>query len=329
MVPAGFSPSDILNSLGQAMFGLGYLPTPTTWYDSFIDTNGSDVRIMEMEYTGDSGAYNKIYHAFFVSDAGGNAGLWYTIYYSWDVATHTCLGSSQLDYVSSIDHPDDTTSWTSYFVRLADIGNAADYSIVTFEDGANAPILWLTNFQETRVFSFMPEASSLVTTANYDYYAPPSMFTMVIDNSYFTAAALTATSRSVTGRANSGIGGGDWALATVYGSHAYGVGFSVSGCATHTGIPGLTGNPGLMEQSVRERQPYYTVAMNVPLARAYYDAFFGANFGVLSGANADAFVPTYGDTLVVSAGVEEYEILMIEETSAGSIDWSCLVSRTV
>ena len=88
-IAAGFSGSDALAKIGEALFGLGIMTSATAWFDSFTDVSGSEVRIVEMAYTGNSGTYNKVYHSFATKSTFD--GLWYTVYYNWDVSALTIL----------------------------------------------------------------------------------------------------------------------------------------------------------------------------------------------------------------------------------------------
>ena len=326
-ITAGFGGNEVLVKLGEALFGLGLMGSASGWYDSFTDTGGSEVRILEMEYTGNSGVYNKVYHAYFTSSVFD--GLWHTVYYSWDVNTHESGGVQFLDHVSSYEHPDDTTNFSSYYAKIAEMSNASDFKIITYSDGLNMKVMRLTNTAESRLYCFIPTETSLRSTADYSEYGPAPMYTMKITTTRYNVGHLISTDRSVTGRENGGTGSGDWVLSTSYGSHVSGSGQSVSSLSVNMTTQSLGTAPGLMAKSASVRTPYYVLAKNTPAGGAYYDVSFGENFGLISAYNAGAFEPSYGDILVISAGVEEYEVLQTEAAADVRIDWTALVSRIV
>lgn len=327
-IAAGFGGVEVLTKLGEAFFGLGLMGSANGWYDSFTDTGGSEVRILEMAYTGNSGTYNKVYHAYFTDSVFD--GLWYTMYYDWDASTHASNGVTNLDFVRFLTRPDATTDFGSYYAKLADMSNATDFKIITYSDGTSMPILRLTNVSETRVFAFVPTASTLRGVSDYNEYGPTAMLTTsVLSSGYYTAGALVATDRSISGRDNSGSTTNDWSLSTGLGSHAGGSGLGSTSLGSYITVNSLAGEAGLFARSgAPPRTPYYTIARNIPACGAVYDSLFGENFGVISGINAGSFTPSFGDTLVVNAGVEEYEVLQIISTSTRS-DWAALLSRAV
>lgn len=330
-IAAGFSGSDALAKLGEALFGLGIMTSATAWFDSFTDVSGSEVRIVEMAYTGNSGTYNKVYHAFATKSTFD--GLWYTVYYNWDVATHESLGTNNFDHVSSFEHPDDVTpsSWGSYYTQLALLSNAADYKITTYADGSNIPVIRFSNSAESRVFCLIPTASALSATAGYSDYGPAPLFGLFLSsgNSYYTLGHVLSTDRSVTGRGNTGTSSNDWAMANNLIGTVAGNGQSSDSLAVYATINSITGSPALFYNSTAERVPYYTIAKNPPAAAGYYDATFGSNLAVISANNNALFVPVAGDTLTVTAAVEEYEVLYVSTNSDVRTEWQALLSRTV
>ena len=324
---SGFSDADVLAKLGEVFAGMGLMTSPTAWFDSFTDTSGSEVRIMEMAYTGNSGAYNKVYHAFFMG--GTSPGLWYTTYYAWDVTTHQSGGLNNLDQVGSYKYPDSTSFWSSYYVCLTLLANVSDYSIITYEDGANASIVRFTNSGESRLFYFVPTGSLLRGSPDYCFYAPAPFATLKIDGFDYYSGAMMAIDRSITGHSTPGTSN-KYQLSPSYGSHYSGGSLSTAQLGSSMNITSLTGIPSVNVTTSRSRVPFYTIARNPPVMPGYYDTTFGSNFGVVSAANNNVFFPDFGDKLIVSAGVEEYEVLSVEPTATSYIsNWSALLARTV
>ena len=90
----------------------------------------------------------------------------------------------------------------------------------------------------------------------------------------------------------------------------------------------ICGKPKMNRRSGQERTPYYMLARNYWAAGCSFDAVFGENLAFIMGENSDSFSPAVGDTLVVSAGVEEYEVLQTSTVSNWG-EWTAILSRTV
>jgi hypothetical protein len=322
---AGFSDVDVLDKLGEVFFGLGLMDSATGWFDSFTDTNGSEVRILEIEYTGNVGVYNKVYHAFFMGSAFG--GLWYTVYYSWDVSVHESTGVNLVDHVGTYKHPDAITGWSNYYAGLSQMPNASAFTISTYEDGGNIPLMVFTAPGESRVYAFIPGDSVLKGTDDYSDYGPAPLYTLGVGSQFYMMGALVSTDRSVTGRSDYGNSSDDWQLSTTYGSHYSGGSITTGGLSAYMPVTSLTGIPGINVRS--PRRPYYTIARGLPSVPGYYDASLGVNLGLVAGENDNAFIPANGDNLIISAGVEEYKVLIMKTSTLSSYDWQALIARTV
>ena len=326
---AGFSGSDVFVKLGEALNTLGLITSATGWYDSFTDVNGSEVRIVEQVYTGDSGTYNTVYHAFMTKTTFD--GLWYTVYYDWDVSTHESLGVVSYDFVSAYEHPDDISysTWASYYIKLSSFPNAADMSFITYQSGTDMQMIKITGAGESRVFFFVPSTATLQGVSDYSDYGPLALCTLFLGtNKEFSAAPLTATNRSVCGKPNTGSASFDWTLSTNSGAHASGGSNLAEDFAGQYNIVSITGSATLNWQSGNYRTPYYLIARNIPALPNYVQTM-GSNCALISGENGSAFMPSPDDTLIVSAGVEEYEVLQVRTGSNQVSEWVALLARLV
>ena len=330
VLTAGFTGADVLAKLGEVFAGLGYMANATAWYDSFTDTQGSEVRILQMVYTGSTGTYNTVYHSFM--NKATYDGLWYTVYYAWNTTTHESDGTTNYDHVSSYEHPDDLSlnSWNSYYVKLANPSNASDYTISTYEGAAGeTPLIRFHNSGESRLFHFVPTDSTAIVVDDFSSYGPPPMMTMLVNSNDFSLAPLMFTNRSSMGYADTSTSSNDWNLSVGYGSHLEGGGITTLGLAdfydTHTRVGKVT----LSRRSGTERSPFYCVAKNHRAAGMAYDATFGDNFALIAGYTGGSFTPSTGDFLVVSAGVEEYEVIQLDVSSDLYAEWYVIASRSV
>ena len=329
VLPAGFTPADILTKLGEVFAGLGLMANSTAWFDSFTDTGGSEVRILAMTYTGRSGTYDTIYHSFMTKSAYD--GLWYTIYYNWNATTHQSDGAALFDHVSSYEHPDDltATSWSSYYVNLALPSNASDYTITTFEGSSTeTSLIQFHNSGESRLFYFLPTTTVAYGISDYNTYGPASLMSMKLDGDDLYLAGLMFTGRTSLGYADTGTSSNDWQLSTSFGSHYLGGSVTEYGLSVNASLTSICGKPIMNRRSTENRTPYYMLARNYWAAGSSFDAVFGENLAFIMGDNNNSFSPAVGDTLVVSAGVEEYEVLSKASVYSWG-EWTAVLSRIV
>ena len=329
VLSAGFTPADILTKLGEVFAGLGLMANSTAWFDSFTDTSGSEVRILAMTYTGRSGTYDTVYHSFMTKSTYD--GLWYTVYYNWNATTHQSDGTALFDHVSSYEHPDDLSpsSWTSYYVCLALPSNASDYTITTYEGSSTeTSLIRFHNSSESRLFYFLPTTTVTHGISDYNTYGPPSFMSMKIYIDELYLGGLMFTQRSSLGYPDSGTSSNDWQLSTAYGSHYSGGSVSQPGLSVDASLPSICGKPNMSRRSSQQRTPYYMLARNYWAAGSSFDAVFGENLAFIIGDNNNSFSPAAGDTLVVSAGVEEYQVLQKEAVSNWG-EWTAILSRSI
>ena len=310
---AGFTPADVLDKLGEVFAQMGVMSTATDWYDEFTDTNGSTVKIMRMVYNGDT--YGTIYHAFFHKATFD--GIWYTAYYNWDLATHESLGTFGLDHVSQYEHPDDlsASSWSSYYSKIDSFDNAAATSFSTFTEGNEIPWLFIVTAGGQRFVGFVPTTQQ-PTVGIYDHntLGPMSMLGANC-NSLPTLSTTCLLNRAITGSVHSdGTSGGDWAPSAAMS------GLELGGGITRVRLTGLMDNSsggaapwGISPQGSSynsEISTMYTGILDLPIAaNVYPDLGLGAGFMMMSGWNEAAWTPQHSDTIVITAGVEEYFVV--------------------
>ena len=329
VLPAGFTPADILTKLGEVFAGMGLMANATAWFDSFTDTSGSEVRILEMTYTGQSGTYDTVYHSFMTKSSYD--GLWYTAYFDWNATTHESDGASNFDMISSYEHPDDvaTSQWSSYYICLALPSNASDYTITTHEGSSTeTSLIQFHNSGESRLFYFLPTTTVAYGISDYNTYGPPTFMSMKLSGDSLYLSGMLFTYRTSLGYADTAASGNDWTLNSSYGSHYIGGAVNQVGLSVDATLETICGKPKMNRRSGQERTPYYMLARNYWAAGCSFDAVFGENLAFIMGENSDSFSPAVGDTLVVSAGVEEYEVLQTSTVSNWG-EWTAILSRTV
>ena len=334
---AGFTATDILDVLGSALADLGILSSPTAWYDSFTDTAGSEVRIVAK--TRGTGTRNTIYSAFFVSSDE----LWYAHYYNWDIATHESKGAPYYDHANTYEHPDDnTTSKTSYYARLALMNNSSDNTIsaITSAEG-NMGFIHIKSPSESRVYGTALDSATLdPNVPTFDDVGPTGWIGMNIPGGF----QGTTTSRPMMYagalhvlKADLLFGFGDQSTT----ASDYNVKNTWNGAVNSGNI-----DLGALSLDVFNYAPPYATGTRVdgvaavgyrfvyraPLFGGLYTDTHTGDLGVLYSTDP-SFTPSYGDTIVVTAGVEEYYLLKVNEPATSTIEysneWSAMAVRTV
>ena len=330
VLDAGFSGLDVLDKLGEALEQIGMIPNASGWYDSFTGNQGSLTRVVESEYGG-GGAYNKVYHAFMVKAVYD--GLWCTTYYQWDNVNHESSGQQNLDYVSSYEYPDNVNleNWGGFYVNMGLESTAAERKIITYTNGGDVPILRLAGPGESRLYYFVPTSATLQGGIDYGQYGPSGIGSVKLSNSNFYVGPLTFLDRSIHGRSTQGSSGNSWTLDEGYGSHLVGGGIQSEGLSDVLYVPRVTGSAGLFGTFDLRRSPFYKIARNLPCMPAIYDSVFGPNLCLVSGNNGSLFEPEIGDDLVVTAGVEEYEVLQVSTVVSSNYwtEFTAILSRKV
>lgn len=330
----GFTPADVLTKLGEVLADMGVMGSATGWHDSFTDTSGSEVRVVAQFFS--AATRGTVYHAFTTKSSFD--GLWYTMYYDWDVATHQSQGVQHYDYPSSYEHPDDISpsSWGSFYTKIDSFADAGDITFTTFTNSGSFNWCRLTRPGSTpRLFGF-PVASSLVLRSPYSYESvgPLGMWgvsdrnismTQVLRASIWCGDLMSSTSSS------------QWMASTSMN------GLEDAGSLSHGGLfsddaINATTDSGVYEYGASLSGGYdsgtsYQILRSYPLAPATFDGCNTGDLGVAVGFNDNTWTPADGDTLVVSPGVEEYLVhrsrFLNASLSSQGANWSAMILRTV
>ena len=325
---APFTGTDLLGKVGEAMADIGLMANPTAWHDSFTDTASSEVRIVSQ--TQGTGTYATVYHAFFTKAAYD--GLWYTIYYNWDVATHESLGTASQDHVSIYEHPDDlsTGSWPSYYTQIGVFSTANALTIETYKSTGETSYVRFKNGTEDRLLGVVPSAVTATGQKPRSIYGPSTFFGLT--GGY--GASLTVLQRSEHGGWHpNGAASNDWASSPTYTGMAQGGTLTQAQLFPSLLDPWNVGVDGLGNFTnhalVGDR---YDGVGNIPIMRsAYSDASLGENVVYIFGNNGASFTPANGDKFIVTAAVEEYLIQKVQSLTANvdGYDFVCLCLRIV
>lgn len=335
VVPAGFTITDIFDKLGEALTQIGLLSTPSSWLDSFTDTQG-EYRVFAQ--TIGTGTRNTIYHTFF--NKLGTTELWYGVHCDWDVATHRSVGSLYLDFARSYNWPGETpnSTWGTYYVGVAEASNASDFTISTLENtSGNLDLIWCHNASESRIMAFITGSPSIDPNAPaLDDVSPPLSMLAVhyqTDRVEFTSTH-NLKSNILTGYHDGGSGSQDYTPSS--GQTGF---YSNNGAAEVLYKLGETGSPttsnhfygqggsGYAENIADSYRGFF----RAPIAYPFFTDVHSGDIGSLAG-HTDAFTPAQGDTLVAEAGVEEYLVLKAlggADPGQRGYNWLAIVARVI
>lgn len=337
---AGFTADNLLDKLGEVFFSAGLMTSATAWHDSFVDTNGTRVRIMAEVVA--SGARGTVYHAFFCpnnSSFSTDRHLHYTYYASWDTTLHQATGTTNFDNQQGYKNPDavPTGYWVRYFNKIAEMSNSADatYSLFT-STGVKSALLHITAPGEARNLGFaLPGATLNSNCTDFTNFCPPGMYAVAVNPGGNVKPEAYIFPLSML-KSDYIFGAGTDAAST----YKWSTNASKLGYVSGNGQNEL----GHFRQELSNIHPpypkvgstnvpadgYYGVN-NIRLFNGFYTDVTSGDVGFIYGINT-GFDPAVGDTLVVSAGVEEYLVISVNITSGSAgryNDWNCAVVRMV
>lgn len=326
---ASFTSADVLTKVGEVMADIGLMANPTAWHDSFTDTSSSEVRIVAQ--TQGTGTYATVYHAFFTKATYD--GLWYTIYYNWDVATHESLGAQYEDHPYIYEHPDDLSlsSWGSYYVKIGNFTTTSALTIETYTSTGETSYVRFKNGSEDRLMGVVPSTVTATGQKPRSIYGPNTIFGLA--GAYGAPLAILTRSEQGAWHPN-GVTTNDYASNPLY------TGMAEGGTLTTTRLFGDLNNPwnvgvdGIGGTTVNHALvgDRYDGVGNIPIMRsAYSDASLGENLVYIFGHNGGAFTPSNGDKFIVTAAVEEYLIHKVEALTSNNTGYEfvCVCLRIV
>jgi hypothetical protein len=288
----------------------------TDWYDSFL-SGSIENRILEVTYAGTK-AYGKTYYWFMFSTTG----VWLHVATGWNTATDQPTGTQYLDFFAT------TTNATTNHWQMFAAATSNTVELVRYTSGVDADQSWFTIKRSggvDRTFTIINDALTVQSWLDlskgffngFVHVAPlidsnsgvvqfdrgPALRREIAVGTYpNNIVTRTLCSYGVTGRANAN-GAGN------YGT----TGFIPLPTASATANPAYTADSNPVFHSL-PFHPY--VAEPLP-------SDFGMSFHFAS----NAFDP--GDTLVVTAGAEEWQVLAETAGTAGTVATPMFLARMV
>jgi hypothetical protein len=319
---ATWTASQLANLFRDAFIDAGLM---TAWFDSFL-SGSIENRILEVTYDGTK-AYGKTYYWFMFSTSG----VFLHVATGWNAATDQPTGTQFLDFFST------TTNATTSHWQMFAAATSNTVELVRYTSGVDADQSWFTIKRSggvDRTFTilkgvtvqswldlskgffngFVYAAPNIIANAVLEFDRGPSLRREIAVGTYlngsanqndYTASIIGRTwlSYGVVGRVNSG------GAANNYGNS----GFIPLPTASATANPAYAADSNPVFHSL-PFHPY--VAEPLP-------SDFGMSFHFAS----NAFDP--GDTLVVTAGTEEWEVLAETPGTAGTVATPLFLARMV
>jgi hypothetical protein len=319
---ATWTASQLANLFRNAFIDAGLM---TDWYDSFAN-GGIENRVLEVTYDGTK-TYGKTYYWFMFATTG----VWLHVATGWNASTDVPTGTQYLDYFLA------TTNATTNHWQMFAAATSNTVELVRYTSGVDADQSWFTIKRSGGVdrtftilkgvtvrswldlskgfFNGLLHVAPLIDNNSgvIQFDRGPSLRREIAVGTYLigdtsltnytnSIVARTLCSYGVTGRvSNSGVGN--------YGT----TGFIPLPTASATANPAYTADSNPVFHSL-PFHPY--VAESLP-------SDFGLSFHFAS----NAFDP--GDTLVVTAGTEEWQVLAETAGTAGTIATPLFLARMV
>ena len=280
----------------------------TSWYDSFLNT--VENRVLEVVYDG-SKTYGKAYYWFMFTTTGVHI----QIASGWNASTHVPTGTQYVDYFAT------TTNAITNHRTIRSLSNTTTVTLTRYTSAVDADFSWFVIRNGTSNYNFFIAPPAITRASWLD-------LSKVMFHPFVTAVATASSNRATITFPNacpavrsSYLSQGALRGATtlshftdyyLHSTHTYGA----WGNANNSGsvnAPSTSSDYIIVPIGFNNTNPAYSTDANPvftgPSFYSYLNEALPADFGIsFHYANNTMAVL---DTLVVSAGVEEWEILSV------------------
>ena len=292
----------------------------TAWYDSF-NSSGFHNRVLEVTYDA-SKTYGKTYYWFIF----GGTNLGFHIASGWNATTHVPTGTQYLDYFST------ATNTLSNHVTLATYSTTTTAELIRYTSGSSS---WFVFRNTAAVYDFFiaPANTSLAPWIDLNKV----MFHHYIDSLTTVTSTTSQTSYAqLTFRSLSALRRSYWAQGSMGSSTV-----NQSGARLHVLSYGAMGlgagaissdlNEVLVPYGFTSANPAYTSNTTPILAgysySRYVSSIMPSDFGLAFSYTTNTF--SYGDRVIVTAGVEEWEVYAFANNTSNEAGSPLLLARVV
>lgn len=298
----------------------------TSWYDSFL-SDSVENRILQVVYDGTK-AYGTCYYWFVISTS--TIGI--SVASGWDATAHVPTGTQYSDYFSTA-----TNTTANHYSLAGTLSNSTEINIVRYTSADNSDYSWFVIRNGATPYPFMitPGSATLVPWLDLDQV----FFHHVVN----TLVEASDTTDGSTGRVH---------FQDIYRlrrSYAQSQGTrNVTSSSSYEQIRKLFGyssvgapasSSAASDTSNVISVPYRLQRSGLPFASDYTPVLFGcsysfyvneplpADFAVYFPYTSASF--SFGDSIVITAGVEEWEVLNFANNSSADAANPLFLARLV
>jgi len=320
---ATWTASQLANLFRDAFIDAGLM---TAWFDSFL-SGSIENRILEVTYDGTK-TYGKTYYWFMFATTG----VWLHVATGWNAATDQPTGTQFLDFFST------TTNATTNHWQMFAAATSNTVELVRYTSGVDADQSWFTIKRSggvDRTFTIINDALTVQSWLDLSkgFFNGFVHVVPTIDSNsgviqFDRGPSLRreiAVGTYLIGTTNSILYAGT--SATAQSLLSYGAVGRLSNSGANYGTSGFIPLPTASATA----NPAYTADSNPVFHSLPFHPYIAeslpSDFGMSFHFASNAFDP--GDTLVVSAGTEEWEVLAETAGTAGIIATPLFVARMV
>jgi hypothetical protein len=322
---ATWTASQLANIFRDAFIDAGLM---SAWFDSFL-SGSVENRVLEITYTG-SKTYGKTYYWFQFTATG----VCVHIATSWNAGSDVPSGTAFLDHFAT------TTNATTNHLQLLALVTTTTVTLTRYTSG-NYTMFLLQSGSSSYAFLIAPATATINVLVDLDKVSFHHFLRLRTATNNNTGRPWFENQLQLRRSFNGGRGMRGASASGDFTSYNHTViSYGMVGNAnnnTGTNLAGLSGGAGAMEPLIlpigyNNTNPAYGTDV-VPVFRSpkyslYLDDNLPADFGVA--AHYANNTMTIRDTLVVSAGVEEWEMVQVSNNSTISTGASpCILARTV
>jgi hypothetical protein len=320
---ATWTASQLANLFRDAFIDAGLM---TAWFDSFL-SGSIENRILEVTYDGTK-TYGKTYYWFMFATTG----VWLHVATGWNAATDQPTGTQYLDFFAT------TTNATSNHWQMFAAATSNTVELVRYTSGVDADQSWFTIKRSggvDRTFTIINDALTVQTWLDLS----KGFFNgfVHVASSISSSSGLIEFDRGPSLRREIAVG---TYLIGSANANDYASGISSRNLLSY-GVVGRQSNSGTQNYGATgfiplptasaTANPAYTADSN-PVFHSlpfhpYVAESLPSDFGMSFHFASNAFDP--GDTLVVTAGTEEWEVLAETAGTAGTVATPMFLARMV
>ena len=318
---ATWTASQLANLFRDAFIDAGLM---TAWFDSFAN-GGIENRILEVTYDGTK-AYGKTYYWFMFATTG----VWLHVATGWNAATDQPTGTQYLDFFAT------TTNATSNHWQMFAAATSNTVELVRYTSGVDADQSWFVikrSGDVNRTFTIINDALTVQSWLDLS----KGFFNGLVHVAPFVSGFVGSLEldRGPALRREIAVGTSLIGETTI---SSYTSGTASRNLLTYAAVGRVNSSssnylpgPIYLPTASATANPAYTADSNPVFHSLPFHPYIAeslpSDFGMSFHFASNAFDP--GDTLVVTAGTEEWEVLAETAGTAGTVATPMFLARMV